>query len=183
MTKTTKRENVYFIEMGDLFKAVRRGDLQFLSSYLSQGGNVNIIFNHIDGMTILHYACRFGHLELVKCLVENGADIHLCANNKYTALHCAAISKNISIVAYLISSGANIFFLTDTDSSVLQWACIYGNLEIVKYLIGLGADPYATNKIGENAFDIACKKNHPPLVEYLGSLMYPRDLIGWFSSS
>jgi len=40
-----------------------------------------------DGRTPLHVAARFNQIEVVKWLLENGADVDAQANNKFTPLH------------------------------------------------------------------------------------------------
>ena len=52
------------------------------------------------GWTALHFAAENGHLDIVKKLVENGADINKANNQGWTALHLAA-ANNPEMVAVL----------------------------------------------------------------------------------
>ena len=47
-----------------------------------------------------------GHLEVVKYLIERGADVH--ADNDYYALRYSAGKGHLEVVKYLIEKGANI---------------------------------------------------------------------------
>jgi ankyrin repeat protein len=40
-----------------------------------------------DSQTPLHVAARFNHIEVVKWLLENGADVDAQAYNRFTPLH------------------------------------------------------------------------------------------------
>lgn len=55
--------------------------------------------------TALHHACHCGQLDVVKLLVENGAEIDAQAINGGTPLMRAVESSREAIVSYLISKG------------------------------------------------------------------------------
>jgi len=73
----------------------------------------------------------FGHLEIVKYLVEQGADIH--AEDDF-ALSWAAQLGHLDIVKYLVSKGANTHARND---ETLRWAELNCHTAIVEYLKGL----------------------------------------------
>ena len=87
----------------------------------------------------LQFAAHNGNLGIVKFLVENGADIH--AYDDY-ALRWSAHDGHIKIVKYLVEKGANIHA---DDDCALQWAAHNENLDIVKFLVEKGADVHAIN--------------------------------------
>jgi ankyrin repeat protein len=68
-------------------------------------------------------------LDVVKHLVEQGADIHARDN---AALRWATLNGHLDVVKYLVEQGANIHALDDDDA--LCWAAENGHLEIVNYL-------------------------------------------------
>ena len=74
-----------------------------------------------------------GHLEVVKYLVSQGADVILYGN---FAVQYASMNGHIEVVKYLISQGANV--RTENDFSTL-YASDFGHLEIVKYLVSQGS--------------------------------------------
>ncbi|SBT77070.1 acyl-CoA-binding protein, putative [Plasmodium ovale] len=61
-----------------------------------------------DGLTALHYACDRGYLEIVKFLVNQGADINVEDSYGDTAIHIAAYSEKSDIINYLTSIGADL---------------------------------------------------------------------------
>lgn len=56
---------------------------------------------YIPGMTALHMAAYYGHAELVKILIAEGANIHLTSSNGITALELAEAMGHRDIVSVL----------------------------------------------------------------------------------
>lgn len=82
---------------------------------------MNFIDNKDDqGKTPLHYAVYMNHIEIVRLLLEQGANVNETTNNKYTPLHFAAeldtrIIKQkdvIEMCKLLLDYGANILAKT-----------------------------------------------------------------------
>ena len=68
-----------------------------------------------DGMTLLHYACREGHLAAVQMLVNEGAPLEAQDREGRTPLHLACLmtdkrmsraSAHVPIASFLLSQGA-----------------------------------------------------------------------------
>ena len=60
------------------------------------------------GYTALHFAAREGHLNIVKLLIDHGADVNKQTTvGGATALHRAAFTGKLSVVRTLIQAGAN----------------------------------------------------------------------------
>ena len=77
-------------------------------------------------------ACKSGHLEVVKHLVSQGADVR--AN--IWAVRYASNNGHLEVVMYLVSQGADV--RADDDYAV-QVASMNGHLEVIKYLVSQGA--------------------------------------------
>jgi ankyrin repeat protein len=58
------------------------------------------------GTTALMLASQWGHKEVVKLLLDNGADVNAKADDGWTALMLASEKGNKEIVELLISYGA-----------------------------------------------------------------------------
>ena len=103
-------------------------------------------------------ALRKEDLDLVKLLVENGADIHFDNDQVFVM---AASYDHLDIVKYLLSKGINIHTRNDT---ALIMASYHGHLEMVKLLVENGADIHAGN---DAALIYTVQNNRPAIVKYL----------------
>jgi FOG: Ankyrin repeat len=61
-----------------------------------------------DGDTALHHANVQGHLECVRCLVENGACLDMVNHYEATPLHVALCNRHVHCAMFLLHSGADI---------------------------------------------------------------------------
>ena len=103
-------------------------------------------------------ASENGSLDVVKFLVELGADIH--ALDDY-AVRCASENGHLDVVKFLVEKGTNIHSL---DDYTLRYASGMGHLELVKYLVSIGADIHAQN---DYAVRQASIKGHLQVVKFL----------------
>ena len=112
-----------------------------------------------------------GYLEVVKYLLEQGADLH--AQNDW-AFQWAARNGRLEVVEYLVKHGANLHV---DDDYALRWAAENGHLEMVKYLLEQGADSnLITKKMLVRLFtsyDLQIATNIPRLT----SLLLKIDLV------
>jgi len=88
----------------------------------------------------LHTAVFSSTPEIVKCLLDSGADINLAHGGNVTPLYFASSCGNAEMVRLLISSGANVNAVDELGDSPLKMAAIGNHLEVVDLLIGAGAD-------------------------------------------
>lgn len=88
---------------GALADAARVGNVKDAETYLDKGAGIN---NPWFGRTPLQVAAEEGKLEMVKFLIEKGADVNALSKFDKTALDYA-LGKNHDVVAgYLQSKGA-----------------------------------------------------------------------------
>ena len=115
-------------------------------------------------------------MELVKYLVENGADINAKNNDGETALmKSSANHENIEIVKHLVENGADVNDKDNNGETALMIASAefknsgvvkYLNI-VVEYLVENGADVNAKNNNGETALMRASGNNDMEMVKYL----------------
>ena len=85
-------------------------------------------------MSALTIAAATNHVEMIKFLIESGADIHI---DEDKSLKTAAYNGNYEAVKFLIKLGAKVCV---DNNAPLKYAVEHGYLEIVKYLINKGAN-------------------------------------------
>ncbi len=80
-----------------MYSAAYNSDVSKVKSLLSHGVDPN----HPECFP-LHIACSFGHLEIVKALVEAGADTEKWDDDGRCPVHCAALFDQKKVLVYLI---------------------------------------------------------------------------------
>lgn len=89
---------------GDLLKASGAGNLADVKRFLAAGANIDTKF----GDTPLTTAAQQGRLEVVRFLLDNGADINNTDMFAGTALYNAARKNHVAIVDLLAFRGADV---------------------------------------------------------------------------
>ena len=110
----------------ELIESARDGKLAAVQDYVAK---VNVKGQY--GWTALMIVAFDGHLDVVKCLVEHGADVN--AQGSY-ALREAVKSGNLDIVQYLVKHGADVNATDINGKTALTYATEENHLEIAEYL-------------------------------------------------
>ena len=98
------------------------------------------IKNNGCGYSALHAAARIGFINVIKLLLDNGANINIQSlATGGTPLHTAAGTKNTDVARYLISRGAKTEILDASGFTPITHAVIQVNLDMVKVLVESGA--------------------------------------------
>ncbi|KAI9893551.1 MAG: hypothetical protein M1814_006347 [Vezdaea aestivalis] len=121
------------------------------------------------------------HKEIVKLLLENGADIHAKGNYGETALHEAASRGHEAIIKLLLENGADIHAKSDYGETALHKATSRGHEAIIKLLLENGADIHAKSDYGETALHKATSRGHEAIIKLLlenGADIHAKDDIG-----
>jgi len=94
-----------------LLLAMERQRFDLARRFIQSGVDVNYFYpqasRHYDGMTCLLYASRHDNFELVRLLVERGANINARNRDGASALSIAQSNGNLQISDFLIERGAN----------------------------------------------------------------------------
>ncbi|KAM8966899.1 ankyrin repeat domain-containing protein 29 [Pelodytes ibericus] len=121
------------------FWAARKGNLALLQLLLNSG-RVDVDCRDSTGSTALMVASFAGHMECVRELVLQGADINLQRQSGSTALFFAAQQGHNSIVKFLFEFGASTEFATKDGGTGLLAASQYGHSQVVETLLKHGAN-------------------------------------------
>ena len=96
-----------------------------------------------DGRTSLHWACRGVYFEVIKYLVDKGADVNAKDNSGTAPLHSLAVRGHLEAIELLLKKGADVNIGDMTGNTPIHWASRRGHFEIVKMLLenGSSIDP------------------------------------------
>ena len=93
------------------------------------------------GVAPIYIACEYGHLELVRLLVEKGAYVNRPRNDDASPLSIACEYGHLEIVRLLADrSGPYMNRQRNNGATPLSIACEYGHLEVARLLLEKGAD-------------------------------------------
>jgi uncharacterized protein len=143
----------------DPFEAAAIGELNTIEQNIKENpSSINDFAS--DGFTMLGLACYLGHLDIVKFLINSGADVNLPAKNAYKVapIHSAVAIQNLDLVHILLNAGADVNVKQMTDVTPLHSAAYHGNKELVRLLIRHGADASAITTDGKTPTDYAREK-------------------------
>jgi ankyrin repeat protein len=131
---------------------------------ISNGVEINDKFNYAGWTALypLQLAVTAGNTEVVRLLVNKGADINRHASVDFGALpplSRAVSNGQAAMVKLLLSLGADANYVDPLGMTPLLWAASsdYGHGEIVKALLAAGANPNARDKDGSASSALAKK--------------------------
>ncbi|KXJ22658.1 leucine-rich repeat serine/threonine-protein kinase 1 [Exaiptasia diaphana] len=111
---------------------------------------------------LLHIASANGHDDVVRQLIELGADVNKMSAEGETPLSEACVNGHIDIVKLLVSKGAESVKHRMNESPV-ELACQNGHVDVVEFLIN--EKPVIIQKHGQYLLYIAALEGHLELVK------------------
>jgi ankyrin repeat protein len=108
-----------------------------------------------------------GDPNVVKRLIEQGADVNTRDEDLITPLHNAIHYKHAEAAKVLISHGADVNARNVEENTPLYVAVHQEQEEVVRYLLGKVAEVNAANKFGYTPLRESCRWGDPAIVELL----------------
>lgn len=119
-----------------------------------------------DGKTPLHFAVEAENENIVKVLIDAGADVNAMNKDEYTPLRLVPQSDdNVNILKLLIDAGSDVNSNSSlwNDGTLLHEAAESGKVNILKVLLESGADVNAKNSFENNTpLQLAASSRHNP---------------------
>lgn len=158
-------------------RAIKKGNIEFLRSYLNHHDDVNCSFS--DGRSGLYYAIRYDQFRISHFLLRGGADPEV-KTGEQTLLRWAIYYNRPRIARLLIEFGADVNLPDGQGDTPLIYASRLNNFELCKILVDRRADPLQANLEGQRASDVAAYDTTSITYTYLqwiGQFKKKRDSI------
>jgi len=130
------------------------------------------------GITALCAAVYIGNLDMIKLLIENGADVNTVSSYNATPLHVATGLNRLDIVKYLIEEAhGDVHRVNKKNTICLNVAGIQGNTTLIEYLLQQpGTDINHQDIDGETTLHFAVNKNETDAIKILLSYKVRIDI-------
>ncbi|XP_069635275.1 ankyrin repeat domain-containing protein 29 isoform X2 [Haliaeetus albicilla] len=148
------------------FWAARKGNLALLQLLLNSG-RVDVDCKDSLGTTALMVASYYGHIDCVRELVLQGADINLQREDGGTALLAACQYGHAKVVETLLKHGANIHDQLYDGASAIFLAAQGGYLDVIRLLLSSGAKVNQPRQDGTAPLWIASQMGHSEVVRVM----------------
>lgn len=121
--------------------------------------------NHDTALTL---ACTGGHEELVRLLIEKGANIEHRDKKGLTSLILAATNGHVKCVQFLVDKGADIEAQSErTKDTALSAACQAGKYEVVEFLLKHNANKEHRNISDYTPLSLAASGGYVNIIKLL----------------
>ncbi|MDB9517042.1 ankyrin repeat domain-containing protein [Roseofilum reptotaenium CS-1145] len=172
LSETQRYEKIHYL--------AEEGNSTLVKTYLQCKGDPNVV--GANGVTPLYLAAREGHFEVVRLLVENGAEVNqkvLSGSRESSAIFTAIYYKRDRIVEFLLKNGV------EPD---IYLAAALGDLETLKHLLADEDNINSPNTNldkpslgGASLLHLASCRDSLPVTEFLlekGADIHIRDTYG-----
>jgi ankyrin repeat protein len=178
---STPRDVAFFTAHFDIYKQLRAAEME-LQNYCTVTGASKMAFaiesgkrekvrrliadkpNEIDVIIegrqpALHLALQEQQHDIVRLLLDHGANINSIGYHGWTPLHITAAIGDLTLTNLCLSQGAHVAARTNTQQTVLHKACSSGNPKVAQVLLDAGADKEAENERGMRPLHVASRHN------------------------
>ncbi|XP_054879673.1 histone-lysine N-methyltransferase EHMT2 isoform X5 [Poeciliopsis prolifica] len=148
---------VYHIEEDGytgLHHAAKLGNLEIVNMLL-ETGQVDVNAQDNGGWTPIIWAAEHKHVQVIKSLLNRGADVSIKDKELNVCLHWAAYAGNIDIAELVLNSGCSLSSVNMHGDTPLHIAAREGYLECVTLFLSRGADIDIMNREGDTPLSLA----------------------------
>jgi hypothetical protein len=148
-----------------LIHAIHTGNASFTQELLLQGADANCEYSGDYKGTSrkylpLHEATGCEDEELVKLLIQHGADIYKVASTGATALHDAALCGNYAAAKFLLEQGIKVDIRDKEGRVALHEAAEHGREAVIRLLLEYHASTTLRANDGTTPTDLALAHKH-----------------------
>ncbi|XP_013790759.2 ankyrin repeat, PH and SEC7 domain containing protein secG-like [Limulus polyphemus] len=143
-----------FVSTLKIHEAAKSGDLHVIKLLLKSDRKRTETVDE-RGWTPIHLAAAHGHVDIVKFLALEGADLVALDPSGYTAIHLAAMNGHTSCVEVLLSLGCKVENVTSEGFTPLHLAVLNAHVDCSNLLLSVGADISRRDALNRTVHDMA----------------------------
>jgi ankyrin repeat protein/L-ascorbate metabolism protein UlaG (beta-lactamase superfamily) len=148
----------------EIHDAARAGDLATVRALLEADPELLELENENE-KTPLHFAAEGGSVEVIRFLLDRGADVNAPNVANETPLHYATGWCHLEAVRLLLERKADVSIATNEGDTPLHYLRFVGLREVAELLLENGADINARNNEGETFLGMAVNAGRPQLID------------------
>ncbi|KAG9397312.1 Ankyrin repeats (3 copies) [Carpediemonas membranifera] len=115
----------------------------------------------------LHVACSNGLTDIVRLLIEHGADVNQRNDNGWSPVNSAAYNGHTEALRLVLAAGPTLDHVDATGFTPLMAVCVNNLVEHVQLLVDAGADCFIGSADGDNVLHLAANRNHVEIIKVL----------------
>lgn len=146
--------------------AVEEGRIEIVKEFLTNNYDINTCRNKMKA-TLLYRAANRNQLDIVKYLIQEGANVNLKDTNGRGPLFAAVLGNSEDVIRFLIGNKCRTHDLDKDDCSLMHAAASVGNFNIIKLLQKLNLSVTAKSKDTSTPLHYAVENGHVDCVNYL----------------
>jgi ankyrin repeat protein len=159
-------------ESNPLVVSIRSNDIASVKSFIDSGENVNthsqyLIRGQYWTLTPLVLASLSGNLDIMRLLIEAGANVDQQDGYGQTPLMATVECKHLEATNLLIKHGADVNEKNPVKKTALMVAARHGDRESAKFILSKGADPNIGFGSGYTALSVAAWFGYEDIVREL----------------
>jgi ankyrin repeat protein len=144
-----------------IHELAQKGDLEGVKALIEKNPEL-VNARDKDGRSPLHWASRGVHLEIVKFLVDQGANVNAADSNQVVPLHSLAVRNAAAAIEILVAKGANVDAKDYGGNTALHYAALYDAVDAVALLIEKGADIENRENYGRTPLILGARERGGP---------------------
>uniref|UniRef100_A0A8C2ZBR4 Euchromatic histone-lysine N-methyltransferase 2 n=1 Tax=Cyclopterus lumpus TaxID=8103 RepID=A0A8C2ZBR4_CYCLU len=137
-----------------LHHAAKLGNLEIVNMLL-ETGQVDVNAQDNGGWTPIIWSAEHKHVDVIKVLLNRGADVTISDKELNVCLHWAAYAGNVDIAELVLNSGCSLASVNMHGDTPLHIAAREGYLECVTLFLSRGADIDIMNREGDTPLSLA----------------------------
>eukprot|EP01041_Mallomonas_annulata_P000700 gene700-1341_t len=166
---TTSRSKILFEQQGlntVFHQACKAGDISAAKA-LVDIDNIDKNSKDAAGLQAIHYSSISGNLELIKWLIQIGAQLNARDDSGTSPLHIACQKGHLEVVQWMLTQKVFKNNRNRDGMTPLLCAASEGHLPVVQLLIAEKAFNFVVDNDGNTALHYAYMKNHSALIDWL----------------